>query len=98
MADFPALVSLVSCLFLSYDQDTHMCLLVLDTYDDYSDETFPWQRLESVLTVYIELIESGKMIAFDRKLECAEDVTFYNAPDPASVSYTHLTLPTKRIV
>ena len=66
-----------------------MCLLVLNTYDDYYSETLPWQRLESVLTVYIELIENGKMIAFDRKLEYTEDVAFYNASDPAFSGLRH---------
>ncbi|GAB7333456.1 hypothetical protein MBLNU13_g05054t1 [Cladosporium sp. NU13] len=41
------------------------------------------QRLESVLTVYIELIETGKIIAFHKDLEFADDVAFYNAHDPS---------------
>ena len=60
-----------------------MCLLSLNIYDDSADDDLPWQRLESVLTVYIELIETGKIIAFHKDLEFADDVTFYDAPDPA---------------
>jgi len=36
-----------------------------------------------VLTVYIELIETGKIIAFHKDLEFADDVAFCDAPDPA---------------
>jgi hypothetical protein len=60
-----------------------MCLLSLNIYDDSTDDDLPWQRLESVLTVYIEMIETGKIIAFHKDLEFADDVAFYNAPDPA---------------
>lgn len=60
-----------------------MCLLGLNIYDDSADDDLPWQKLESVLTVYIELVETRKVIAFHKDLEFADDVAFYNAHDPA---------------
>jgi hypothetical protein len=60
-----------------------MCLLGLNTYDPSTDEDLPWQKLESVLTVYIELIETGKVVAVHKDLEFPDDVAFYDAPDPA---------------
>ena len=58
-----------------------MCLLGLNLYDDSTDDDLPWQKLESVLTVYIELIEAGKIIAFHKDVECADDVAYYDGPD-----------------
>lgn len=59
-----------------------MCLLSLNTYDPSTNEDLPWQKLESVLTVYIELIETGKVVAVHKDLEFADDSTFCDAPDP----------------
>jgi hypothetical protein len=60
-----------------------MCILSLNIYDGSSDDNLPWQKLESVLTVYIEMIETAKVIAFHKDLEFVDDVAYYNAPDPA---------------
>ena len=60
-----------------------MCLLSLNIYNGSADDDLPWQKLESVLTVYIELIETSKVIAFHKDLKFADDVVFYNVPDPA---------------
>jgi hypothetical protein len=39
------------------------------------------------LTVYIDLIETGKVVAFHKDLEFPDDWGFYNAPDPALSEY-----------
>lgn len=60
-----------------------MCLLNLNTDVDCTDKNLPWQKLESVLTVYIELIENGKVVACHKDLEFPDDWAYYDAPDPA---------------
>jgi hypothetical protein len=40
-------------------------------------------KLESVLTVYLDLIETGKVVAVHKDLEFPDDVVWYDAPDPA---------------
>ena len=60
-----------------------MCLLSLHTDDPSQDEDNPWQKLESVLTVYIELIETGKVVAVHKDLEFPDDAAWYDAPDAA---------------
>ena len=66
-----------------------MCILSLNIYDDSTDDDLPWQKLESILTVYIEMIETGKIVAFHKDLEFADDVAFYNTPDSALSGLRH---------
>jgi hypothetical protein len=40
-----------------------------------------------VLTVYIDMIETGKIVAFHKDLEFPDDWGFYNAPEPALSGY-----------
>jgi hypothetical protein len=52
--------------------------------DPSQDEDNPWQKLESVLTAYIDLIETGKIFAVHKDLQISDDVAWLDAPDPAS--------------
>lgn len=54
----------------SYDQDTHLAL-----YNEYdpmdvqlSEKPLPWQPLESVLSVYLDMIERGKAVALHKSV------------------------------
>ena len=46
----------------SYDQHTHKAMMHFDICDELG-ETNPWQPLESILTVWIEMIQRGKAVA-----------------------------------
>lgn len=54
------------CFYNEYDPD------ILDDIDeDYSKATHLWQPLESLLTVYIDLIERGKIVALHKSVRPA---------------------------
>jgi hypothetical protein len=46
----------------SYDQHTHKTLMHFDIADEL-EESSPWQPLESILSVWIEMIQRGKAVA-----------------------------------
>jgi hypothetical protein len=46
----------------SYDQQTHKAIMHFDITDDL-EESQPWQPLESILSVWIEMIHRGKAVA-----------------------------------
>ena len=46
----------------SYDQYTNTAMMHFDISDEL-EEFNPWQPLESILTVWIEMIQRGKAVA-----------------------------------
>jgi hypothetical protein len=46
----------------SYDQHTHKAMMHFDIADEL-EESNPWQPLESILSVWVEMIQRGKAIA-----------------------------------
>lgn len=46
----------------SYDQHTHKAMMHFDLCDELN-ESSPWQPLESILSVWIEMIQRGKAVA-----------------------------------
>lgn len=48
--------------FCSYDQHTYKAIMHFDISDDLEDSS-PWQPLESILSVWIEMIQRGKAVA-----------------------------------
>ncbi|KAK5120307.1 hypothetical protein LTR85_006513 [Meristemomyces frigidus] len=54
-----------------YNQDTHTCLF--NEYDSidllFNEQPLPWQPLESVLSVYLDMIERGKAVALHKSVQ-----------------------------
>ncbi|KAK3656725.1 hypothetical protein LTR56_002706 [Elasticomyces elasticus] len=51
----------------SYDQNTKKAIMMFDITDDIELD-YPWQKLESILTVWIEMIQHGKIVALDTSI------------------------------
>ena len=66
----------------SYDLNTHLCAFNgRETYDFYDPNTSPaWQPLETVLSVYIDMIERGKAVALHKDI-VRPDELFFRHPD-----------------
>lgn len=58
----------------SYNQDTHECIVnFVNTDFDPDSQTIPWQRLETILSVYIDMIESKKVVCIHDDVERVGD-------------------------
>lgn len=83
----------------SYDQATHKAIFMptLHHIFNLSDPTLPWQRLESILSTYIDMIESGKAVALHASVGKSLEMdpysgvrrSKYNTDPWALVPYTH---------
>lgn len=59
----------------SYNQETHECLINLVNTDfDPSNKILQWQRLETVLSVYIDMIECEKVVCLNNDVEKPGDL------------------------
>ena len=74
------ITKLIDCVIPRYDQETHTCFLFFNTDEFDPDETLPWQKLESVLSAYIDMIETGKVVALHKELEYPEDLKSVEVP------------------
>jgi hypothetical protein len=59
----------------SYDQETHKCVInFANIWFEPIDRALPWQRLETVLSVYIDMIESEKVVCIRDDVEQSGDI------------------------
>ncbi|KAH0359670.1 hypothetical protein KCU65_g9837, partial [Aureobasidium melanogenum] len=55
---------------LVYNQETHECVINFNNVNfNPEHEVIPWQRLETVLSVYIDMIESEKVVCIHNDVE-----------------------------
>ncbi|KAH0032614.1 hypothetical protein KCU78_g2606, partial [Aureobasidium melanogenum] len=60
---------------LVYDQETHECVInFANIWFEPTDRALPWQRLETVLSVYIDMIESEKVVCIRDDVEQSGDI------------------------
>ncbi|KAH0376888.1 hypothetical protein KCU92_g9559, partial [Aureobasidium melanogenum] len=60
---------------LVYDQETHECVINFENiWFEPTDRALPWQRLETVLSVYIDMIESEKVVCIRDDVEQSGDI------------------------
>ncbi|KAG9513995.1 hypothetical protein KCV07_g8427, partial [Aureobasidium melanogenum] len=60
---------------LVYDQETHECVInFANIWFEPTDRALPWQRLETVLSVYIDMVESEKVVCIRDDVEQSGDI------------------------
>ncbi|THX78588.1 hypothetical protein D6D04_05691 [Aureobasidium pullulans] len=73
---------------LIYNQETHECIInFTNTRFDPINRVLPWQRLETVLSVYIDMIECEKVVCIHNDVENPGDSRIVHVPGDDEVQW-----------